>query len=162
MCTFLEKEQKLLAGAQSWALQTEARQAARGKLLTHSHRAGAELASTPGFLSNWYRYRIQTQSSLRIWGQDRSYAGVEESGEGRQQPRAVPQRGRELGHPPEAPGVSTSLYESELGDTFTPQSPPTGTGDERGDRGEEQRRAIGGPTYLVQPFKQAFCMASMV
>lgn len=45
--------------------------------------------------------RIQTQPSHRIWGQNRSCAGVEVSGEGRQQPRAVSQRGRELGHPPQ-------------------------------------------------------------
>jgi len=84
-----------------------------------------------------------------------------QKGVGRQQPRAVTQTGRELGHPPEAPGASTSLYKSELGDTFTPQPLSAGTGDQRGD-GEEQQRALRGPTYLVQPLRQALCMASMV
>lgn len=62
----------------------------------------------------------------------------QEKGEGRQQPRAVSQRDRVLGHPPEAPGVRTSLCESDPGDMFSPQSPSPGAGDQRGDSGEEQ------------------------
>lgn len=72
-------------------------------------------------------------SSLRIWGQDHSYAETEESGEGRRQTTAQScvTEGQSVGSSTEAPGASTSLYESDLGDTFTPQSPPTGTGDSR-------------------------------
>lgn len=71
-------------------------QRAWGKLPFDSHRAGAELASRPVSLSNWNV--IPTCSRLRIWGQDCSYAEVEESAEDEQQPRALSLRGRAGSH----------------------------------------------------------------
>ena len=113
----------------------------RGELPPASRRAGAEPAGTPGFPGNWGR--IQTQSSLGIRGQDHSYAGAEERGEGRQQPRAVSQRGRAGPPTPAPPSLSPTRG------TRPPQSPlprAQGTSDGRAEAPRTWHSGSGRPS----------------